>query len=126
VFSFVDADPFVKGATFVSAAMCAPQNAKKALTGLLEELTKLIDKGLPDPELKEHKKAFQARFDNDLTNDEVVTMLLDRNLVTGRTLAFDAEQNKKVQALAGAEVTSTLKKYVKPEALIKIRAGDLN
>jgi zinc protease len=126
VFSFVDADPFVKGAYFFSGAMCAPQNAKKAMTGLVEELVKLIDKGIADGELKEHKKAFQARFDNDLTNDEVVAALLDRTLVTGRTLAYDADLNKKVQALPATEVVSTLKKYVKPEALIKVRAGDLN
>jgi len=110
----------------VSAAFCAPQNAKKAMTGLIEELSKLIDKGLSDGELKEHKKAFQAKFDNDLTNDEIVAMLLDRSLVTGRTLAFQGEINKKVQSLSATQVVSALKKWVKPEALIKVRAGDLN
>jgi zinc protease len=125
VFSFFDADAFDKSGFVLSAAFCAPQNAKKALSALMEELNKLRDKGLDESELKEHKKSFQARFDNDLTNDEMVSMLLDESLFVGRTLAFNADINKKIQALTAPQVISALKKYVKPDALVKVNVGDL-
>jgi len=60
------------------------------MSALLEELTKLSDKGIGDAELKEHKKAYQAKFDNDLSSDETVSTLLDDSLDAGRTLAFAA------------------------------------
>jgi zinc protease len=125
VFSFFDADSFDKGGFVLSAAFCAPQNAKKAMVGLVEELTRLGEKGISDAELKEHKKAYQAKVDNDLTNDESVAGLLDETLYTSRTLAFTADINKKIQALTPVQVVTALKKYLKPDALVKVNAGDL-
>ncbi len=124
-FSFVDADPFDKSGFFLSGAICAPQNAQKAMVGLVEEIGKLVDKGIPDPELKENKKSYQAKFDNDLANDEMVSMMLDQALFTGRTLAFQSQLNQKIQALSALQVTSAMKKFVKPESLIKVKVGDL-
>jgi zinc protease len=125
VFSFMEADPFDKGGYVLSAAFCAPQNAKKAMTDLVEELDKLIDKGIPDAELAEQKKTYQAKFDNDLSNDEVVSTLLDESLYASRTLAFHADLNKKIAALTPGEVVTAFNKWMKPQNLIKIQAGDL-
>jgi zinc protease len=125
VLSFLDADSFDQNGYVLSAAFCAPQNAKKAMTGLLEELDKLRDKGIPDAELNEQKKTFQAKFDNDLSSDEVVGALLDESLYTSRTLAFHAELNKKIQALTPSQVIDAWKKWVKPSDLIKVQVGDL-
>ncbi len=95
------------------------------MTGLVDELKLFADKGIAAAELTEHKKAYQAKFDNDLGNDEVVSSLLEQGLYTGRTLAFLGDVNRKVQALSAADVVGALKKFVRPEALIKVKAGDL-
>jgi zinc protease len=124
-FSFFNANSFDKSAVFIAAAMCAPQNAAKAMVGLVEEVKKLADQGIAATELAEHKKAYQARFDSDLASDESVSMLLDRGLYTGRTLKFQKELNAKVQALSPAQVIGAIKKYVSPDSLVKIKAGDL-
>jgi zinc protease len=125
VFSFMEADAFDKSGYVLSAAFCAPQNAKKAMTDLVEELDKLNEKGIPDAELAEQKKTYQAKFDNDLSNDELVATLLDESLFTSRTLAFQAELNKKIAALTPAQVVGAFKKWVKPQNLIKVQVGDL-
>jgi zinc protease len=124
-FSLIDADSFDKRALFLSSAICAPQNAKKALVGIIEELGRFVDKGIPEAELKEEKKSYQARFDTDLANDGAVEELLDESLFAGRTLGYYAQLNKKIQSLSGREVVATMKKWVKPESLIKIQVGDL-
>jgi len=124
-FSFFNANPFDKSAVFLSAALCAPQNAAKAMMGLVEEVKKLAEQGIKSDELAEQKKAYQAKFDSDLASDENVSMLLDRSLYTGRTLKFDQELNAKVQSLSAAQVAGALKKYVNPESLVKIKVGDL-
>jgi zinc protease len=125
VFSFFNANPFDKSAVFISAAFCAPQNAAKAMVGLVEEVKKLASDGIKADEFAEQKKAYQAKFDTDLTSDGRVAGLLDRGLYTGRTLKFEQELNAKVQSLSAAQVMGALKKYVNPESLVKIKVGDL-
>jgi zinc protease len=124
-FSFVNANSFEKNALFLSGAICAPQNAAKAMEGLVGEMKKLVDEGVRDTELREHKQAYQAKFSNDLASDEFVSLLLDRSLYTGRTLAFQAELNQKVQQLSSSQVVSAMRKWVRPDSLVKVKVGDL-
>jgi zinc protease len=124
-FSYVHADAFDRSGMFFAGAICAPQNARKAMSGLLEELRALSDKGLRSGELDEMKKSYQARFDNELANDEMITMLLDDTLHTGRTLAFFQSRNARIQQLAAPAVLDALKKHVRPDALVKAIAGDV-
>ena len=42
----------------------------------------------------------------------------------GRTLAYDAELEKKISALTAGEVNAAFRKYMDPKALVIIRAGD--
>ncbi len=71
------------------------------------------------------KRALQARFDHMLTSDKEVANLLDEELFAGRTLAFDQMQNARIQATTAAQVIAALKKYVRPDALVRVKAGDL-
>ncbi|HZS36122.1 MAG TPA: pitrilysin family protein [Polyangia bacterium] len=124
-FSFVTADAFERNGLFFAGAICAPENARKAMGGLLEELAKLVDKGLRAGELAEMKKAFQARFDTELASDESVAALLDETMFQNRTLAFFQSRNSKIQTLSSTQVLDALKKHVRPDGLIKVNAGDL-
>ena len=52
--------------------------------------------------------------------------LLSRNLYVGRTGEYQKKLLDKIAALTPAEVTAAIKKYVQPEALAWIKAGDLH
>jgi zinc protease len=125
-FSFLNASHYDQMAMFVSGAMCAPQNAAKAMTGLLEELKTLAGGGLKDDELKEHKKAYQAYFENELSQDAAVAMMLDGAAFNNRTLAWEQALNAKIQSLSPAQVVAALKKWVSVDSLARVKAGDLS
>ena len=44
--------------------------------------------------------------------------------ITGRTMAFDADFEKMVQALTVADVNAAMKKYIKPAKISAVEAGD--
>jgi zinc protease len=52
--------------------------------------------------------------------------MLTRDLYLGRTLDFSAQQLAKMEALNPPEVQAALAKYVVPERLVVIRAGDFS
>ncbi len=124
-FSFVQADSLDRNGKFFAGAICAPQNAVKALTALLEEVALLQKNGVPADELADAKKAYQAYFDNQLANDEFVTAQLTRLLYLDRTLAYYGKVNGKIQTLSKDELAAAARKYVAPERLVKVLAGDL-
>jgi zinc protease len=124
-FAFANANPLDKSGLFLAAAFCAPENAKKAMTGLLDELGRVLDVDVPESELAASKKAYMAKFDNDLSSDEALLGMLQHAQHAERTLAFVRDQNAKINALTARDVNAALKKYVRPDALVKIKAGDL-
>jgi zinc protease len=123
--SMLDADAFEKNAVFLAFAICAPQNAAKAMAGMLEELATLTNKPVTAKELTDAKQAFKAHFDTELADDGIVAMFLDESLHVGRKLAFYDKLMASVQALTPPQIGAALAKYVKAESLVKVKAGDL-
>ena len=70
--SFLDSDSFDKNSMFLAFAMCAPQNAVKAMSDMMEELDTLVHKGVNDKELVDAKQKYKAQFDTTLSNDDAV------------------------------------------------------
>ena len=123
--SFLRSDSFDATSTFFAFAICAPQNAGKAMAGMTEELNRLLQRGVDGKELSDGKQKYKAQFETTLASDDYVVELLEESLNVGRKLEFYDALNAKVQALSPAQVAATLAKYVKPDALVKIKAGDI-
>lgn len=123
-FSMVSADVFDKNGTVLAGAICAPQNAKKAMASLLDEVGKFARGGISDKELREAKAAFKLSYENRLAQDDFLLGLIERNLYAGRNFAFQKKQLGTVQALSASELAAALKKFIEPARLAKIRAGD--
>jgi zinc protease len=124
-FSLMDAQPFERSALFLATAICAPGNAVKALASMVDELERLVKKGVSAGELAEGKKGYQAAFDQKLANDQSLAELLDKALFAGRTLGFYKARLAQMQALTPADVLAALQRHLRPEGIIKIKAGDL-
>ena len=125
-FSFIQAAPLDRWGIFGAGAICAPQNATKAMTALLEELDKITKEGIPAAELEEGKKAFLLQFENKLSSDAFVLSTLAEGLYLNRTFEYNRQLNDKVAKLKSSDLTPVLVKYVPPSRLVKVLAGDLD
>jgi zinc protease len=123
--SFLDADSFDKNSLFLAFAMCAPQNAVKAMTSMMDELNSLVTKGVAAKELTDGKQAYKAQFETTLANDDAVVSLLEESLTVGRKLDYYDKLMSSVQALTAPQIAAAVAKYVKTDALVKVKAGDI-
>jgi zinc protease len=110
--------------SFTIFSICAPQNAERAILCAREELDRFIKEGVPQAELDDARRGYRQQIEVNLANDGGVAGTLARDLYLGRTLDFSAAQLAKIEALTPREVQAALVKYVVPERLIVIRAGD--
>jgi zinc protease len=125
-FSRLQAPPLDKGGSFLAGAICAPENADKALKATIEELDLLLKQGVSEAELSDAKKSYAATWDTQLADDDFVASELNRGLFLKRTFEFWKGINDKVQRVTANELLEIGRKYVKPEKLAKVRAGDLS
>ncbi|HEY2749130.1 MAG TPA: pitrilysin family protein [Polyangia bacterium] len=123
--SFLDADAFDKNALFMAFAICAPQNAVKAMAGMMDELSRLIAKGVEQKELTDAKQKYKAQFDTALASDDTIVGLLEESLNVGRKLDYYDKLMSSVQALTAPEVAAAVGKYVKADGFAKVKAGDI-
>jgi zinc protease len=124
-FSSVQADSFEKNGRLLAGAICAPQNAAKAMSALMEEIKLLQAKGVGDAELNDAKKAYELRFQTQLASDDYIVGQLNRSLYVDRTLGFLKGVNDKIQTLSKDDLGKAAQKYVAPARLIRVLAGDL-
>lgn len=125
-FSRLQAPPLDNGGAFTAAAICAPENADKALQAMIEELESILKNGVSEAELADAKKSFAATWDTQLADDDFVAAELNRGLFLNRTFEFWKGVNEKVQRVTAAELLEVGRKYVKLDKLAKVRAGDLS
>jgi zinc protease len=124
-FSDIQADPLDKRGAFYAGAMCAPQNADKAMAALMDELEKLLKDGITDKELTEAKSSYAQSWANRIADDDFVASELAHGLFTNRTFAYWKDTNAKIQKVTRAEVEAAARKYLQPAKLARVRAGDL-
>lgn len=117
--------PEDRGGVFFAYAMCAPQNAEKALATIEQEMKKLLAEGLSEKELTEAKTGYAAEWENNLADDGFVAHDLAQGLFLGRTMSYWKSLNQKIQALTPADVMAVARSTLKLENLTRVRAGDL-
>jgi zinc protease len=107
-------------------AICAPQNLDKSLAAIQEEIRKLVKDGVSDKELEEAKKSYAKNWDTRIADDDFVAGELAQGLYLGRTFAFWRDINDHIQKLSMADIRVAAEKFIKPDGLVKVRAGDLS
>ena len=117
-----DEDP---ESALVAIASCAPQNARRALALLVEEVTRLVVKGVDDSELAEAKQTYRLARRAELVQDELVAARLVEALHVGRTLAFDRDVDARVDALTSRELAAAIGRHLDPAKLVQVIAGDV-
>ena len=111
-------------ATFYSYAICAPENAPKVEATFKEELAKMLNDGFAAEELAAAKKSWLQAQQVSRAQDANLASLLTNQRFWERTLAFDIELEKQIQALTPEQIKIAVKKHIDPSQLSFFRAGD--
>ena len=101
-----------------------PANIDKVTAAVMEELQRFLKDGPTDREVADAKQAFVEAQKVGRTGDAAIAGQIVSNLNTGRTFAFAADQEKAILALTPARVADAFRKYIDPQRLVVIRAGD--
>ncbi len=112
-------------ARFMINAITNPQNMDAVETAAMEELKHFIDDGPTETEVSEAQTAWLENQKVSRSSDGSIAGQISNNLHLGRTFSFTSEKEKRVAALTPADIQIAFKKYIDPEKLVIIRAGDL-
>ena len=91
---------------------------------MAEELEKFVKEGPSLAELTDAKNSFLESQKIGRTTDAAIAGTIVSHLNLGRTFAYDADQEKRIEALTPDAVKAAFQKHINPKKLVIIRAGD--
>ncbi|MBK9797837.1 MAG: insulinase family protein [Holophagaceae bacterium] len=105
-------------------ALLAPENAAKLEAAFDDEIQKALKDGFTQEELDFARNTWLQGEQNERQEDRAIAGWLGRSLHFGRSVRFEAEVEAKVQALKLEEVNAALRKHLRPESFVVVKAGD--
>lgn len=113
-----------RAAAWVIGAYAAPQNVDHVETDVREELDRLLKDGFGERELDDARRGvLQSRL-LARTNDAAVAAAWVSNLDLGRTFEFSRQLEEKMRALTAAQISQAVRRYLDPDRLTIVIAGD--
>lgn len=116
--------PFDRRAGLTITAICNPQNVRRVEKAVQEELDRLLRDGVTTNELEQGKQGYLQSQQVGRSSDTALVGLLASLSHAGRTLAFQAELEKRIQALTPEQILAALRKHIDPKKLVVVIAGD--
>ena len=96
----------------------------KVEAAINEELALLLKKGVTADELVRARKGYLQQQEVGRSSDGNLTAILTDNVFAGRTMQYYVDLEKKINAQTPDSVLKALVKYVNPQRLVVIVAGD--
>jgi len=122
--SFLSASSQDLRGEFGISAIHAPQNGPRLEALVREELARALSDGFSDEEIAAGKKGLLQSRQLARNQDGAVAGRLVSYLELGRTFAWDEQLEQRIAALPREEVNEALRRYIRPEQLSFVRAGD--
>jgi zinc protease len=122
--SQVDWNNIDRNSIWQASAIFAPQNRAKVEAAFREELARALQEGFSAQELAEGKSSLLNFRQLSRSQDASVAFALANNLYLDRTFALAARVDAAIGALTLEQVNAALKKYVAPQQLVLVFAGD--
>ena len=122
--SFMNANPKVDKTTWGAYAIYAPENKAALEAAFGEELARAIKDGFTDQEVEDAKKGWLQQQQVSRSQDAFLTSTMNNYLEFDRTMMWNAELEEKIANLTTAEVSAAFEKYIIPEKITYIKAGD--
>jgi zinc protease len=111
-------------ATFTINAITNPLNIDRVEKAVAEELKEFRDNGPTAAELADGRKAYLEAQKVGRTTDAALAGQIVANLQLGRKFAHTSELEQRIEALTPADVKVAFQKYIDPQKLTILRAGD--
>jgi zinc protease len=121
---FLTASSRVPRATQSGVAICAAQNADRALVAMQEEFDLWLAEGLTGEELTEGKQSYALVFQNGLSNDGQVAGMLVNDLDLDRTMQYRIDLLAGIEKVTNDDVKRVLDKHLGDAKFAKINASD--
>jgi zinc protease len=122
--SQLQGDNFDKAGSFMTYAIYAPQNLAKLQQAFNEEIARVLAEDFTQDEINQAKSGWLQGRGVARAQDNELVAALGHWLFVGRTLAWDAEFEKKVMALDAAQIRAALRKHLVPAKFTIVKAGD--
>ncbi len=122
--SRLSASSLDESGSFTTTAIYAPQNATRLEAVFKEEIALALKDGFTAAEVEAAKKGYLQSRQVSRAQDGELVGRLGNYLFINRTLAFDAALDKQLQALTPEQVNAAMRKYITPDRITIIKAGD--
>lgn len=122
--SELQADPLDRAGVFLSFAIYAPENVARLETAYREEIERVLREGFTPDEIKAAKTGWLQAQEVSRAQERELVGRLATYLFLNRTLAWDAELEKKIQALTPEEIVAALRRHIDPSRISIVKAGD--
>ncbi|HTU65629.1 MAG TPA: pitrilysin family protein [Steroidobacteraceae bacterium] len=122
--SQVQADENDDDGGFLSYWIYAPQNYAKLQAAFDDEIAKAINEGFSAEDIAQEKNGWQQGRSVSRSQDKELVRALAAKAFNDRTMAWDAELEKKVLALDPDTIRKVLAKYLVPANFTAVKAGD--
>ncbi|WP_020597930.1 insulinase family protein [Spirosoma panaciterrae] len=122
--SQLQANPFDKTGMFMTYAIYNPENAERLEKAFREEMDKVVKEGFTADEIKAARSGLLQSRMVGRAQDPSLSATLNNYLYLNRTMAWDADFEKKLEALTPEQVNAAMKKHIDPSKISIIKAGD--
>jgi len=124
VSSSVNASAQDRRGSLMITAICNPQNMSHLAQDVQEELERLLREGFTKDEVEKAKQGYLKAQKVGRSSDAALAGVLTNLRHLDRTMAFEGEMDKKIEALTPEQVGAAMKKFVDPKKLVIVQAGD--
>ncbi len=113
-----------KSGAFLAFAIYAPQNRDKLEAAFKEEIALMLKDGFTAEETAAAKTGWRQSRQVSRSQDNELSGRLNTYNFINRTLAWDADLEKKVEALTAEQITAALRRHIDPAKISIVKAGD--
>ncbi|MEP7065970.1 MAG: pitrilysin family protein [Gemmatimonadota bacterium] len=122
--SFMSARATDSSGVWETYAIYAPENAARLSRAFDEEIARVLKGGVTADELNKAKNGWLQEYAQERSNDDELASQIAKHREVNRTFKYDADLERRVQAVTIAQVNAALRKHLVPSAFTKVRAGD--
>lgn len=113
-----------KRSMFYLYAITNPKNMPKVKTAIREELDRILKNGVTDAELAAAKKGYLQQQQLSRASDSGLGQELQETLQADRSMAYYTKLERQIAGVTKAQVQAALRKYIDPQRLNIVAAGD--
>jgi zinc protease len=115
--------PEEDNASFLATAISAPENTPKVEAAFRDEMAKIVKEGFSDAEISAAKASWLQAQQVSRAQDRELVGRVAVETHYGRTMEWDANLTKKVQALTGQQIREALQRHIDLSAMTFMKGG---